>query len=124
GRYRSVLGVRRADEQLRVRRHLHRPAGVLRLTHELAVDVERVRVAGPRRRDLMPLAVLPVRDGCADAALVAGVVGELEAEEVDVLDHLELAVANLEKVRVVLVTRLPARLEPERHRPAAGRDLA
>src|SRR5213593_1029917 len=60
----------------------------------------------------MPLTRAPVVDRHADAAYAA-VAGGLEAQEVDVLDDLQ--VAELHQRGVVLVAVAPLRLQPEGH---------
>src|SRR5947208_277080 len=122
GRDGTALGEVRSDEELRVGRQIDATV-VHRLAHELAVEVHRELAAVPRRRHLVPLAGFPLRDRRADAARDAVVVEELEAQEVDVLDHLEAAVAELDEGGVVVIAFVPAGLKPERHGAGPAGDL-
>src|SRR5438552_9661157 len=122
-RDRTALGKIRADVELRTRGEIDPPV-VDRLAHQLPVDVQRVLIAVPDRRHLMPLALPPLGDRSAHAARATGVVDELEAEEADVLDDLEPPVAQVHQRGVVLVALLPPRLQPERHGSRRARYLA
>src|SRR5437867_4392327 len=122
-RHRTALREARADVELRIRGKIDAPV-VDRLAHQLSVDVQRVLIAVPDRRHLMPLALPPLGNRAADAARVPAIVDELEAEEADVLDDLEPPVAQVHQRGVVLVALLPPRLHPERHGARRARYLA